>query len=651
MKSLIGKKLFLPMTLGLATLFTIALYFYYFEPVKLKRMERLARYWTKFIFDEKEQRQSSIEDYESIELQKNRTSDLQSSAGSHDVPIRLMDKEYKTNSSSIPHKISIMLDGQNRQAIMGIVPFGFSYRLRVPRDSYLLIGLNQEGLVTPNKSLVFTVRVLDETETKILFEDKLASNHTMWKDDKIDLTSFAGREVKISFNVSLDGNTILSADTAQAQIKAYWSNLFVNIRYESNPSPNIFLVLIDTLRADHLSCYGYERPTSPNIDKLSAEGVRFIKAFSSSPWTNPSILSLFTGLYPSDLWEPEPHKKVIRMSLPKEVDTLAEILSANGYYTIAASDHPGINAKLFGQGFDIYSKLYHGRPYYGLRKKTPVKEVLQKLHLLLKNQSNMRGLFAYIHLLYPHKPYDAPHPYDSFFGRGAFRVIQKNKTAVHNMYDGQIKQVDDLIGSFLKDMQKLRLDEDSIIIILSDHGEGFWEHGLYEHGNSLYNELLNIPLILHAPSRFPQGKIIDEVVSIVDILPTILDIVDIDFEDNNFRGTSLLPLIQGSQNCKQLAFSEFPHSRIVKGRAIQSMTKKLIDPKPEKHLLEYYDLTRDPKELKNLTDIEFEMFSGLNDVMGDISRSTTRSRATVHLEKKEPSKETLEKLKSLGYIN
>lgn len=609
-----------------------------------------ARYWTTHIFAEKKQRQSHIEDYEPIVLQKNRVSDPRLHVGTHDVPIRLMDREFKTNSPSIASKVSVNLDGQQRPAIMGIVPFSFSYQLDVPKDSFLSIGLNQEGLILPNKSLLFTVQVLDEAAPKILFEDTLTSNHTMWKDKTIDMASFEGREIKISFNVSLDANMTLNEDKTLTQVKAYWSNLFVNIRYESNRRPNIFVVLIDTLRADHLSCYGYKRPTSPNIDKLSAEGVRFAKAFSSSSWTDPSILSLFTGLYPSDLWEPKPHKEAINVALPKGVDTLAEILSVNGYFTISASDHPGINTGRFGQGFDIYSKLYYGRPYYAWRK-TPVKEVLQKLNSLLKNRSNMRGLFAYIHLLYPHVPYDAPHPYDSFFGRGAFRIIQENKATVHNMYDGEIKRVDDLIRSLLNDIQKLRLDEDSIIIVLSDHGEGFWEHGLFEHGNSLYNELLHIPLIFHAPMRLPKGQIVDEIVRIVDVLPTILDIVDIDYVDSNFRGTSLLQLIKGNQNSKQLAFSEFPHSKIVKGRAIQSVGEKLIDPKEENHSLECYDLANDQKELKNLSDIAIERFSGLKDEMDSISLSSAISRDAQPLEKQEPSKETLEKLKSLGYIN
>jgi len=429
-------------------------------------------------------------------------------------------------------------------------------------------------------------------------------------------------------------------------VRAYWSDLFLESRAKSSKRPNIFLILIDTLRPDHLGCYGYERPTSPNIDKLAAEGIRFENAFSAAPWTNPSILALFTGLYPSDVWEPKPHKEAIRWALPKKVDTLAEILSVNGYFTIAASDHPGIGYRLFGQGFDIYAHLYHVDGRYVKWRETDGEKVLKQLHTLLEGRPE-RGLFTYVHLIYPHQPYEPPSPYDDYFGRGARRIERMNRASVINMYDGEIKLTDDVLRDFFADIKRLNLDNDSIIILLSDHGEGFWEHG-----NSLYNELLHIPLIVRAPGRVAEGKTITQLVRNLDLLPTILDLVGIGYDNKNYRGISLLPLMRGEgrENSKRLAFSEFPHSKIVFGRTMQSLTEKLIDPSQDSKPLEYYDLMKDPAELNNLNAIESVKVSDLLSIMNDISRTASGSRIAHPAERQEPSEDTIRRLKSLGYV-
>jgi arylsulfatase A-like enzyme len=220
------------------------------------------------------------------------------------------------------------------------------------------------------------------------------------------------------------------------------------------------------------------------------------------------------------------------------------------------------------------------------------------------------------------------------------------------MYDGEIKLTDDVLGDFFADIKRLNLDNDSIIILLSDHGEGFWEHGLWEHGNSLYNELLHIPLIVRAPGRVAEGKTITQLVRNLDLLPTILDLVGIGYDNNAYRGISLLPLMrgEGGENSKRLAFSEFPHSKIVFGRTIQSLTEKLIDPSQDSKPLEYYDLMKDPAELNNLNAIESVKVSDLLSIMNDISRTASGSRIAHPAERQEPSEDTIRRLKSLGYI-
>jgi len=619
-----------------------------FEPVKAKRTLRQVKNQIEILFSDKRERQSSVKDYEPIVLHEARPLTTKPFSDSEEPPIRLMDMEFETNSPSSPRKVSVSLDGQQRSAITGVVPFDFSYNLRIPGDGYLWFGINGEVSGSSAGDLGFTIQVFSKNGTETLFEIRLSSNNTKWKDQVVDLSALAGQEVKIRFNIALEES---KPNSTQKSVKAYWSDLYLGSRAKASNKPNIFLILIDTLRPDHLSCYGYERPTSPNIDKLAAEGVRFDRAFSASPWTNPSILALFTGLHPSDVWEPKPHEEAIKLAVPARIDTLAEILSANGYFTIAASDHPGINHRLFGQGFDIYTHLYYSDgPYVGWRE-TDTKKVLKQLHTILERRLE-GGLFTYVHLIYPHQPYEPPAPYDDYFGRGALRYIPENKASMINMYDGEIKRTDDVIGDFLADIKRMNLDNDSIIILLSDHGEGFWEHGQWEHGNSLYNELLHIPLIFHAPGRIPENKTIYRLVRNVDILPTILELVDIQYDKKSYRGNSLLPLIRGNDDkSKRLAFSEFPHyTPIVFGRAIQSLEEKLIHPGRDGKPIEYFDITKDPTELNNLRIKESHRASDLMSIMNDISRTAKTSRTAHPMERVEPSEDTIKKLKSLGYV-
>ena len=634
----------------IAVLSTIALFsvvFCYLEPVKSKRFLYEVKDKAKIIPVKKKKIHSHIKEYKPITLQEPAMPISISSAGK-DMPIRLIDMESQTSSTSSLRRVSVTLDGQTRQAIEMVVPFSFSYRLLIPQDSLLRIGLNQEGM-SPNMSgIQFDVQVSDGAEIHPLLGVKLPADHTGWKDSTIDITSFAGKEVDLQFSVSWGDPASLSTGGPEAMVKVYLSDMFLSIRSRSVHRPNIFLILIDTLRADHLGCYGYKRSTSPNIDRLAKEGVLFKKAISTTPWTDPTVLALFTGLYPSDVWEVKPHREVIHDVLPAGVDTLSEILHANGYFTIAASDHPGINAGRFGQGFDIFVNLsYTGRPFISFRD-TPADDVLKQLNQLLRWHSGS-GLFTYIHLMYPHEPYLPTSPYDDYFGRGAFRIVSKNRKAVINMYDGEIKLADDVVGGFIEDIRRLKLYDDSIVVIMSDHGEGFWEHGLFEHGNSLYNELLHVPLIFHAPGRLPQGRTITGLVRTVDVLPTILELVGIN-QNRDYRGISLLQLIEGNENSNRSAYSEFPHSRIIKGKAIQSIAEKLIDSRTEGYMLEYYDISKDAKELHNMGAVVSTRASELIDIIEAIGNSANVRRSTFKQEQEKPSEDMLRKLKTLGYI-
>ncbi|MDX1740095.1 MAG: sulfatase-like hydrolase/transferase, partial [Rhodothermales bacterium] len=215
---------------------------------------------------------------------------------------------------------------------------------------------------------------------------------------------------------------------------------------------------------------------------------------------------------------------------------------------------------------------------------------------------------------------------------------------------GEIRRTDEFIADLLASLEDLGLSENSLFVLLSDHGEGFWEHGHFEHGNTLYNELLNVPLILWSPDRLPSGKTIPDVVQTTDILPTILDFAGIPARPT-IRGTSLLPVISGQAPSNPYAYSEFAHSGIIEGKAIQSRSFKYIGPNERRQTAQHYDLTRDPAEMNDLGAAGHERAIELLAAMKQIVESAELSRGTVTRPVQEVSEETLQKLKALGYID
>ncbi len=335
----------------------------------------------------------------------------------------------------------------------------------------------------------------------------------------------------------------------------------------ASDEPNVLLILIDALRADHLGCYGYARGTSPAIDDLSERAVLFEKARSQASWTKPSIPSLLTGLYPIQ------HKvsmgmteRAIRQSsdvLADEHVTLAEALKARGYATAAFVENTQISSSMgFAQGFDLYSENLGDAKAIGAS------------FIKWFESRPRRPFFAYVHFLDPHWPYTPPPPYDEFprpegttvdfnnvnwkyFERevqsGEIVLTPEDLAAVQSLYDGEIRYADSVIGHMLDALQKGDAYENTIIVITSDHGEAFMEHGTVGHGDAPYEEVLRVPLLVRSPGINP-GRITDQVQTI-DIMPTILDLVGAAIP-GDVAGRSLRPLMRGSPMAAVPTFSD-----------------------------------------------------------------------------------------------
>lgn len=313
---------------------------------------------------------------------------------------------------------------------------------------------------------------------------------------------------------------------------------------QSPESPyNVVIYLVDALRPDHLGCYGYQRDTSPFLDQFSKNGVVFHEAYAGSDWTRPSVGTLFTSLYPSF------HGAVDRTDkLKRSVVTLAEVLKKEGYRTSAFI----ANGNVFGQGlnfekgFDDFAALASLSDRHG-----SAAEILEMVKPWLHEQGS-RPFFLYIHTVDPHDPYFAPEEYMNMYkDHQDFYSFKEHvvKSRPHmgkiiNTYDATVRYSDEVFRQFIEELKQLDTLKDTVVIFLSDHGEEFLEHGGLHHGGRLYQEQIHIPLILWIPGHSKGKQIKDHLVSLLDLSPTVLDILDIPVP-SQWQGKSALPLIKG----------------------------------------------------------------------------------------------------------
>jgi arylsulfatase A-like enzyme len=399
--------------------------------------------------------------------------------------------------------------------------------------------------------------------------------------------------------------------------------------------PNVLLISIDSLRADHVGVNGYARPTTPHLDELAAQGAAFLTAHAPAPWTLPSHVTLLTSLPPAA------HRVVRRnRALTSQATTLAEVLQAEGYAT-AAFVSAGLLRRAYGydQGFDVYDqsawtmRLGRGRrtpkrnpQNRGTADRRATSPVVVRLvdDWITRTGAadRTRPFFAFVHLWDVHYDYDPPPPYDTMFDPDYAGHLDashfETNPALHRgmdprdlahlvaLYDGEIRFTDEWIGRLLDRLAALGLAEDTIVVVTADHGDEFLEHGRLGHIKTLFEELLRIPLIVRYPRRVPPGQRFAEPVRLEDVAPTILGLAgvasppDFGLETGppGARGVDLSPWLVGSA---PEPFPELPvyASSAVFGpkRSVQVGGKKLIvHGKPPRTLSMFYDLATNPAE-------------------------------------------------------
>ena len=440
-------------------------------------------------------------------------------------------------------------------------------------------------------------------------------------------------------------------------------NTFTDIKLDSDV--NIVLITIDTLRADHLSCYGYPRKTSPNIDKIAEKGIIFKNSIAPSSWTAPSMVSLFTSVYPINHGVIHGFVRddtVLRQNIfSDELTTLTEILNTHGYTTFGVASNHHLSEKFgFARGFDYFKYL----------PSLPAQFVNKAIYSWESEIKRSDKFFLWIHYYDPHNPYAPRTPWIEHYTskeltkklklyqkpmRSLEQLIpqlKKYPQALSNLialYDSEINYVDYFIGLL---MQKFELDKNTLIVITSDHGEEFLEHGYLCHAHKLYQESIKIPLIIQFPNR-TKKETFEKHINLIDIMPNILHILDINppehilgksfWEKKGLLWWAKHKLLKSQKI--NYNFSELDRNSILK-TIMTSEWKYIYNYKDKTEQL--YNIKADPLESNNLIDKKTEQRNQLKEQLFKWA-STAKKYPTQKKLFQLPPKEK-KKLENLGYI-
>jgi arylsulfatase A-like enzyme len=452
------------------------------------------------------------------------------------------------------------------------------------------------------------------------------------------------------------------------------------------PKPNVVLIVLDTLRGDRLSCVGYDRPTTPHIDALAAQGALFTNAYATCFWTLPAHASLFSGLHPLQAGATSE-----TLHFPEANTTIAELLRDAGYHTAAFVCNSWVSRERgFAQGFQEFHEMWRAENQVDADTTAGSMETftVQKMDRWLSTAAkNERPFFLFANLNGVHLPYRPSAEFLGQFvaGRGydMNRVLELSKITsgwshlvgetplseadygiLNDLYDAEVAWADALVGRFMAALDALEIGEETIVIVTSDHGEHLGEHGKIDHMSTMYDPALHIPLVVRYPRAFKAGTRVDALASIVDIAPTILRLCGADEQAPQLHAADM-SLANASRGAVDfvLAGNERPLTGIkllqtrypgydwnaidYRLRCLRSRELKLIW--NENRGAELYNLAKDPAEAHNLAQSEA---ATQRDMMGLLSGSFERmGKSKEYFMFESTDREALERLRSLGYIH
>ncbi|UCG53474.1 MAG: sulfatase [Candidatus Latescibacterota bacterium] len=441
--------------------------------------------------------------------------------------------------------------------------------------------------------------------------------------------------------------------------------------------PNVILIVLDALRPDHLSAYGYHRATSPNMERLARDGVLFLNAHSHGNRTIISMPAVFTSLYPSF------HGAIGRGKLMRPLEnrhtTIAELFQEAGYTTIAMMNNVYLKQK-FGliQGFDrieeyhaerfkmgLYKVLRHlrviERPRYATSHHPDADEVT-RVALEWVRRIEGQPYFLYLHYMDTHHPYAPPPPYDTMYGDGEEAIgpldlfkkttrilreeprvdlVPEDLVKLKDYYDGTIKFADDEIGRLVDEAVRLSGGRETIVVITADHGDEFLEHGSLYHNNLVIEELIHVPLIAWSSERFTRGKRVPGLVRHIDLLPTLAEIIGVD-PPSQAMGQSLLPILEGQVDSVRV--SSFAEGNFCASLNLDNWKIMRVDSTDSYYL---FDLTRTPREAEDLSALYPDVFSRLKE---RLVKYLEKAKQVERAREAEADDDTIRELKALGYM-
>ena len=462
------------------------------------------------------------------------------------------------------------------------------------------------------------------------------------------------------------GLRALSGSRSRQRMKRnliFWFLLFLAamsawlIHYRSSETPtrpNLILISLDTLRSDRIGAYGYQRETTPAIDKFAESSVVFRNAVAASSWTLPSHVTLFSGQYPST------HGVILKNHrIGKETRLLADILSENGYRTFGFTGGGNVGPRHgFSRGFESYwtNPAESRRPRV---KQEGFETTLARAGRKIE-ELNAEPYFLFIHTYDIHCPYNPPEPYYSMFRTSGAEVTSTARCGdesrnpafglnqaryMSDRYDGSIRWTDENLGKFLEFLAGRGELEKTIVVITSDHGEEFYEHGGIGHKGTLFRESLMVPLIIHAPGI--PARSVEQYVSLVDVLPSLLDLLKIPIP-SDVQGTSLTGLISGSGDSSQMR--RYQYSELEFNAQLKSfLSNEYHFIRDYQERMDYlFDLGTDPLEQLNLAGTFNDVARWHGHEMEAFAENLSRGSSNTALEM---NNEETQALKTLGYID
>ncbi len=556
--------------------------------------------------------------------------------------VRAMRKERVARVAMFPAP----RDGDSRLSLMAPTGTRYDYQLTLPEGAHLETSL---GYLPPaegdTSKLWYSIfLVADEGDGEVLLDREVVTRFDGdWEPVSLDLSEWGGREITLTLQTRTEERA--------PQVWAAWAAPEVVAPERPEAGVDVVLLSLDTLRADRLGSYGYDRPTSPNLDALAERSIRFETAIAQAPWTRPSHDSMFSGLYPSS----------------RDLDgapVLAELLHDRGYRTEALTGGGQMDFRLgFARGFDTY------RVFDWVNDPGEVGRWLDR--------STGRQRFLFLHTYEIHDPYThtefattelepgAPAHYDKkLHQRIRETLTAEQKRYVSDLYDSGIAYTDRQLAQLFDRLEKTGVFDRAIVVITSDHGEQFWEHGSWRHGMNLYDHQLRVPLIVSLPPKLVErvgrenvsGRVIEQQVRLVDLLPTLLELLEV-APGGRMDGRSLVPLLAGESLPPADAFAERLNVKFKEAKALRSEKYKYVFSFPKEagvrrgvtEARELYDLTRDPGELDNLAEERPEVVDQLDARLRTLLELLADpSELEEDLESLDP--DLRDRLEALGYI-